>query len=231
MQPELAVGLASTGVAAIAIVTSTVTNVLSLRSQKENTRMTLEAQRALASFQEDALRERAHDQDLRDKRAALYLDLLRWTEHLLNALDEMHQDGPGLPRHRWHIERDTEDLVDLYASDAVHIRFNSLRGMLFGLVEGSERMASRIVSWTEADGRIEDVKLAERSLPDWPAQRAVRDEAVQKALDLAHVIRAEAQGRQHSGYFVTYRMDRTEPESQAQTEGHTGGYIGPSEEK
>ncbi len=83
MEPQTIVSLASTGVAALAVAASTVTTVLSLRTQRENTRATLDAQERLADTQERALRERAHDQDLRDKRAEPYLALIKWADRLL----------------------------------------------------------------------------------------------------------------------------------------------------
>lgn len=208
MQPELAIGLASTAVAAIAIAASTTSTLLSLRSQQENTKATLEAQRLLASFQEKALRERSHDQELRDKRATIYLALLRWTEQLLSALDEIVESTPTLPQHKWHISEEIEDLADLYASDPAHTRFNALRGFLFGLLEGPEQR-SKIVTWDETDGKIESLEITDGSLlSDWPSREATRDQAVEMALDLVHVIREETQGQRHSGYFVTFRLPR-----------------------
>jgi hypothetical protein len=66
---QVVVSLASAGAAALAVGASLVTTVLSVRAQRENTRATLDAQERLAAAQEGALRERAHGQDLRDRRA------------------------------------------------------------------------------------------------------------------------------------------------------------------
>ena len=78
MQAEVVVGLASTGVAALPVAASTPTTIMSLRGQRENTKATLEAQRALASIQEDALRERVRGDAIRAQRALLYKVIIVW---------------------------------------------------------------------------------------------------------------------------------------------------------
>ncbi len=45
-------------------------------------------------------------------------------------------------------------------------------------------------------------------LIDWAAREHLRDKAHEDALDLIHTIRAEIQGGDHSGWFVTYRLSR-----------------------
>jgi hypothetical protein len=209
MRAEMVVSLASTGVAALAVAASAMTTVLSLRSQRDNTRATLEAQRALAVIQEEALRERTSAEVLRVQRASLYKAVIEWAEGLLGALYAMTADQATISRDAWHIDPTAETDLDLYASDLVHTRFNALRGLLLALVEGSEIQESPLVSWTEHDGRIQDISIeATPSLDTWTEQKRVRDKARGDALDLISVIRAEVQGRNHSGYFVSYRLDR-----------------------
>jgi hypothetical protein len=129
----------------------------SLKGQRDNTNATLETQRVLAEAQERALRDRSHEEALRSQRAPLYAYLLRWADSLLGALEEMTAEHSELPRHLWHIEPEMEDSLDLYSSDAVHINFNSLRGLLIGLAEGSRFNDSPIVTWEEENGRILNV--------------------------------------------------------------------------
>jgi hypothetical protein len=62
-----------------------------------------------------------------------------------------------LPKSLWHIELAMEDSLDLYASDAVQIHFNALRGLLIGLVKDSGFSDSPVVTWDEDDGRILNV--------------------------------------------------------------------------
>lgn len=208
MQSELAVGLASNVVAAVAVLAGAVTSIASLRSQRENTRATLAAQRSLAVLQDQAERDRLNGERLRAERRGLYLTLLRWTEDLLDALGDLTAEAPTIPAARWHVAAETEDLLDLYAADTVHVRFNALRALLFGVVEGST-LESVQVEWQERDGVVGDVTTT--SLPnllDGDARAQLRDRATSMALDLAHAIRADVQGREHGGYFVTFRMSR-----------------------
>jgi hypothetical protein len=209
MRAEIVVSLASTGVAALAVAASAMTTVLSLRGQRDNTRATLEAQRALAVIQEEALRERTSAEVLRVQRASLYKTVIEWAEGLLGALYAMTADQATIPRDAWHIDPMAESNLDLYASDLVHTRFNALRGLLIALVEGSESQESPLVSWTEDDGRIQEISIGTTpTLDTWIEQSKVRDKARSDALDLISVIRAEVQGRNHSGHFVSYRLDR-----------------------
>jgi hypothetical protein len=120
MQAETVVSLASTGVAALAVATSTLTTILSLRGQRENTRATLEAQQALASIQEKALRERTRGDAIRTQRAALYKVLIVWAEGLLGALYATNAEQPRISPNVWHIDATAETDLDLYASDVMH---------------------------------------------------------------------------------------------------------------
>jgi hypothetical protein len=209
MQPEVIVGLMSAGVGALAIAASTFTTYRSLEVQRNNTKATLEAQRALADMQERALRDRSQEEELRSQRAALYAYLIRWAYNLLAALDQMTAENSELPRSLWHIKPAMEDSVDLYSSDAVQIHFNSLRALLIGLVENSGFSDSPIVTWDEEDGQILNVFQSRTPpLTDWSTRELIRDKAHKSGLDLVQRIRGEVQGGKHSGYFVTYRLDR-----------------------
>ncbi|MFZ0225833.1 MAG: hypothetical protein WAL41_02580, partial [Mycobacterium sp.] len=200
MQPEVIVGVMSAGVGALAIVASTLTAFWSLKGQRDNTNATLETQRAMAEAQERALRDRSHEEELRSNRAPLYAYLLRWADSLLGALEEMTAEHSELPRPLWHIEPEMEDSLDLYSSDTVHIHFNSLRGLLIGLVAGSRFNDSPIVTWEEKNGRILNVSQTRTSpLTDWPARESIRNRARDSAIDLMHRIRGEVQGGEHSG--------------------------------
>lgn len=121
MQPEVIVGLMSAGVGALAIAASTFTTYRSLEVQRNNTKATLEAQRALADMQERALRDRSQEEELRSQWAALYAYLIRWTYSLLAALDQMTAEHSELSKSLWHIKPPMEDSLELYSSDAVHI--------------------------------------------------------------------------------------------------------------
>jgi hypothetical protein len=209
MQPEVVVGLASTGVAALAVATSTLTTILSLRGQRENTKATLEAQRALASIQEEALRERVRADAIRGQRAVLYKIIILWAEGLLGALYAMNAEQPRISSEVWHIDPTAETDIDLYASDVVHTRFNALRGLLIGLVDGSGFTDSPLVFWNEHGDRIQSLSVTRTPpLDNWGEQQQVRDKARDDALSLISAIRAEIQGGEHSGYFVSYRLDR-----------------------
>ena len=209
MQSELLVGLASAGVAVVAVLANALTTIQSLKVQRENTKSTLDTQRMLAEAQESGLRERSHGQELREQRAPLYKALLRWSEDLVDVLSSMDSTHSQLPKSTWHIDPAVEDSLDLYASDAVHIRFNAVRGMLIGMVKDSGSEDSPIVRWEEQDGRIIDVSVT-RSVPlrNWSTRARMRDDAHEAALYLVAAIRAEVQGAGHSGYFITYRLDR-----------------------
>lgn len=209
MEPQTIVSLASTGVAALAVAASTVTTVLSLRAQRENTRVTLEAQERQSAAAERALRERAHDQDLRDKRAEPYLALIKWADQLLGALSELDEvTKPALTVAEWNIAAEIDSLLDLYASDAVHVRFAALRGRLMGLVASDGPRLPQTVTWTETDGAVENVQIAVGMLlTSWPDREAARDQAMDDAIDLIARVRAELQGATSRGYFVIWRLD------------------------
>lgn len=208
MEPEIIVSLASTGVAALAVAASLVTTLLSLRAQRESTRVTLETQERLSAMQERALRERSHGQDLRDKRAGPYLALIRWADRLLAALDELDEAGkPYLTVAEWNLDAEVDNLLDLYASDAVHVRFAALRGKLMGLVatDGSRRPS--FVTWTESDGRIDDVRIETGpAWSTWTERAQARAGLVDDAIDLIARVRAELQGETSRGYFIIWRL-------------------------
>jgi hypothetical protein len=103
MEPQVLVSLAS---AAVAILVSSITTLLSLRTQRENTRTTLDVQERLPVAQEQALRERSRAQDLRDKRVHPHISLIKWAERLLAALTEMNEDSnPYLSLQDWNMRR------------------------------------------------------------------------------------------------------------------------------
>jgi hypothetical protein len=207
MQSEVIVGLASAGVAALAIAASSVTTVLSLKAQRDNTNSTLKTQRMLAASQEDFARERSHAEEMRRQRVPLYGHLLRWAEALLVALRQMDSEHSELAKSVWHIGAVIEDSLDLYAPDMIHLRFNALRGLLIGIVKDSGFSDSPVVIWDEQDGQISNVSIGRTApLLDWTMREGIRDKAHEDALTLIHTIRAEVQGPDHSGWFVTYRL-------------------------
>ncbi|HEV7648136.1 MAG TPA: hypothetical protein VGP26_08250 [Actinophytocola sp.] len=208
MEPEIIVSLASTGVAALAVAASLVTTLLSLRAQRENTRATLAAQERLSAAQERALRERSHAQDLRDKRAEPYLALIKWAERLLEALSELDEVGkPYLTVEEWNIGAANDNLLDLYASDGVHVRFAALRGKLMGLVATDGPRLPKVVTWTESGGEIDDVHIETGpAWHDWSARAAARRELMDAAIDLIARIRAELQGEASRGYYIIWRL-------------------------
>lgn len=77
--------------------------------------------------------------------------MVHWVYDLLSALDDVDESSPAIPRAAWHIDRSVEDEIDLYASDAIHIHFTSLRALLIGLVEDSDFEDWPIVTWDEED--------------------------------------------------------------------------------
>jgi hypothetical protein len=207
MQSAEVVGLASAGVAALAIGASFFTTLLSLRAQRENTESTLRTQRALASAQEDFTRERSHAQELRRQRVPLYGSLIRWADTLLAALSEMDPEHAELAQSVWHVGPALEDSLDLYAPDLIHLRFNALRGLLMGLVKDSGFTTSPVVTWEYEGDRITNVSTTRTPpLTEWATRASIRDNAQDAALDFIHAIRAEVQGTDHSGWFVTYRL-------------------------
>lgn len=209
MEPQTIVSLASTGVAALAVAASTVTTILSLRAQRENTRVTLEAQERRSAAAERALRERAHDQDLRDKRAEPYLALIKWADQLLGALSELDEvTKPALTVAEWNIAAEVDSLLDLYASDAVHVRFAALRGRLMGLVDTAGPRLPEVVTWTETDDTIDDVRIETGAAwTGWADRAAARDRAMDDTIDLIAMVRAELQGAKSRGYFIIWRLD------------------------
>jgi len=208
VESQIIVSLASAGVAALAVVASLVTTLLSLRSQRENTRATHEAQERLSAAQELALRQRSHEQDLRDKRAGPYLALIQWAERLLAALSELDEvTKPYLSVDEWNIAADIDNLLDLYASDRIHVRYAALRGKLIGLVATDGPRRPALVTWTESAGGIDDVRIETGSpWDDWAERAAVRDEVKGDAIDLIAEIRAESQGEANRGYFIIWRL-------------------------
>jgi hypothetical protein len=209
MQPEVIVGLVSAGVGALAIAASTFTTYRSLEVQRENTKATLETQRALADMQERALRDRSQEEELRSRQAPLYAYLIRWAYNLLEALDQMTAENSELSKSLWHIEPTMEESLDLYSSDGVQIHFNSLRGLLIGLTANSGFNDSPVVAWDEENGHILNISTTRTPpLVSWSERKVIRDKAFESALDLIHRIRTEVQGGKHDGNFITYRLDR-----------------------
>ena len=208
MDSQIIVSLASAGVAALAVVASLVTTLLSLRAQRENTRATLAAQERLATTQEEALRQRSHEQDLRDKRAEPYLALIRWAERILAALDDLDEvTKPYLSVDEWNIAADVDNLLDLYASDRIHVRYAALRGKLIGLVAADGSRRPELVTWTESAGGIDDVRIETGvAWDDWTERAAVRVECKDDAIDLIAEVRAESQGQASRGYFIIWRL-------------------------
>lgn len=208
VEPQIIVSLAATGVAALAVVASLVTTLLSLRTQRQNTRDTLDTQERLSATQERMLRARSHEQDLRDKRAEPYLALIKWAERLLAALDEMDEvSKPNLSVEEWNIAADVDNLLDLYASDVIHVRYAALRGRLMGLVATDGPRRPKVVTWTESDGEVDNVRIEPGAeWNDWPTRAEVRAELTGDAIDLIAQIRAELQGRASRGYFIIWRL-------------------------
>lgn len=208
VESQVLVSLASAGVAALAVAASLITTLLSLRSQRESTRATLEAQERLSAAQERALRERSQQQDLRDNRTEPYLALITWAERLLAALDEMDElDKPHLSVEEWNIAADIDNLLDLYASDSIHVRFAALRGKLMGLITTDAPLSPQIVTWTESAGEIDNVRIEPGSAwSSWDARVAARAELMDDTIDLIAQVRAESQGATSRGYFVMWRL-------------------------
>ena len=85
----------------------------------------------------------------------------------------------------------------------MHVRFNSLRGLLLGLVEDSGFTQSPVTTWSEHDGRISNVTFSTTPpLIEWPVREQIRAQAHEGVLDLVATIRAEVQGGKHRGCFV-----------------------------
>ncbi|MFD3925514.1 hypothetical protein [Streptomyces sp. NPDC058614] len=208
MEPQIIVSLASTGVAGLAVVASLVTTLLSLRAQRENTRATLDTQEQLAAVQERALHERSHAQDLRDKRAEPYLALINWANQLLKTLDALDEVAkPYLSVEEWNISPDVDHLLDLYASDLIHVRYAALRGKLIGLVATDGPRLPKLVTWTESEGELGNVRVETGSAwSDWPARAEARGQLKEDAMDLIAQVRAELQGRTSRGYFIIWRL-------------------------
>ncbi|MEU3795538.1 hypothetical protein AB0F07_38085 [Streptomyces fructofermentans] len=208
MESQIIVSLASTGVAGLAVVASLVTTMLSLRAQRENTRDTLDMQERLAAAQEHALLERSHAQDLRDRRAAPYLALIRWADQLLAALDDLDEVAkPYLSLGEWNVASDIDNLLDLYASDVVHVRYAALRGKLMGLVASDGLRLPQLVSWTESEGGVDNVTIEIGSpWTTWRERAEARVQLTDDAIDLIAQVRAELQGRTSRGYFIIWRL-------------------------
>jgi len=209
MSSEVAVGLASAAVGALAVVASTITALRSLAVQRESTRLTLRAQGEALETQERLLQDRSVAESVRKRRDAVYASVVRWAYDLLAALSALDEEHQTLPRAAWHLGREAEDQCDLYASDGVHVHFSALRGLLIGLVEDTRFVDSPVVTWEEKEGQVSNVVINRTPpLTTWPARQQVRDEAHDAALGLISRIRAELQGRPNSRVFVTFRLDR-----------------------
>lgn len=151
MESQIIVSLASTGVAGLAVIAGLATTSLSLRAQRENTRDTLDTQERPAAARERALHQRSHAQDLRDKRAGPYRALIKWAAGILEALDELDEVAkPYLSVEEWSIDPDIDNLLDLYASDVIRVRYAALRGRLMGLV-GTD--GPRLPHWSPGRSR------------------------------------------------------------------------------
>lgn len=153
--------------------------------------------------------ERAHDQDLRDKRAEPCPALIKWADRLLAALDAMDEVAkPYLTVDEWNIAPEIDSLLDLYASDAVHVRFAALRGKLMGLVASDEPRRPEVVTWTESDGVVENLRIETGAAwTGWAERADARAEMMDRAIDLIARVRAELQGEKSRGYFVIWRVD------------------------
>ena len=129
-------------------------------------------------------------------------------EQLLEALDEMDEVAkPYLSVEEWKIAPDVDNLLDLYASDVIHVRYAALRGRLMGLVATDGPRRPKVVSWTESDGEVDNVSMetgAEWS--DWSARAVARGKLMDDAVDLIAQVRAELQGRTSRGYFIVWRL-------------------------
>lgn len=206
MDSRTLVSVASAAVALVAVVASLITTLLSLRTQRENTRTTLEAQERVATIQDRSLRERLQLQDLQARRAEPYMALISWSERLLAALSEMDQESATLPGTVWNIDPAVDSLLDLYASDTIHVRYAALRGDLLGLVEGGRLPAK--VTWQEDGLAVTDVRVEHGPAPlhEWPERDVVRSESMDRAIDLIAQVRAEIQGRESRGYYVIWRL-------------------------
>jgi hypothetical protein len=162
----------------------------------------------LSAAQERALRERSQQQDLRDKRTEPYLALIKWTERLLAALDDMEElSKPYLSVEDWNIAADIDNLLDLYASDSIHVRFAALRGKLMGLITTDAQQLPQIVTWTESEGEVDNVRIEPSSAwSSWHARAEARAELMDDAIDLIAQVRAESQGETSRGYFIMWRL-------------------------
>ncbi|MDQ1022523.1 hypothetical protein QF035_000105 [Streptomyces umbrinus] len=145
---------------------------------------------------------------LRDKRAEPYLALIKWAERMLAALDELDEVAkPYLSVEEWNINPDVDNLLDLYASDAIHVRYAALRGKLMGLVATDGPRLPQLVTWTEAEGEVDDVSIEPGSpWSAWPARAEARAQLTDDAIDLIAQVRAELQGRTSRGYFIIWRL-------------------------
>jgi hypothetical protein len=121
-------------------------------------------------------------------------------------MDEVTKPAPTVAE--WNLAAEVDSLLDLYASDTVHVRFAALRGRLLSLVESDGSRLPEIVTWTETDGAIENVRIATGMLwTRWSDREAARDRAVDDTIDLIAMVRAELQGATSRGYFVIWRLD------------------------
>ncbi len=66
----------------------------------------------------------------------------------------------------------------------------------------------QIVTWTETDGAVENVRIEPGAAwTSWAERAAARDRAMDDAIDLIAQVRAELQGEESRGYFIIWRLD------------------------
>jgi hypothetical protein len=120
-------------------------------------------------------------------------------------MDEVSK--PHLSVEEWNITADVDNLLDLYASDSIHVRFAALRGKLMGLVATDTPQLPQIVKWTEPDGEVDNVRIEPGSAwSSWQARAQARAELMDDAIDLIAQVRAESQGETSRGYFIIWRL-------------------------
>ncbi|MFL6141837.1 MAG: hypothetical protein ACJ72N_08225 [Labedaea sp.] len=126
----------------------------------------------------------------------------------MEALDEMDEVGkPYLSVEEWSIAADVDNLLDLYASDGIHVRYAALRGKLMGLVAADSPRLLHVVRWTESDGQVDDVRIETGSTwTSWPERAQARAKLMDDAIDLIAWVRAESQGATSRGYFIIWRL-------------------------
>jgi hypothetical protein len=114
---------------------------------------------------------------------------------------------PHLTVEEWSIAAEVDNLLDLYASDRVHVRFAAVRGKLMGLVDTTGPRRPQLVTWKEVDGGVDDVHIKTGTpWTSWTERAAVRDQLTDAAIDLIAEIRAETHGEKGRGYFIIWRL-------------------------